>query len=525
MFFSLLRNAGHWPRVNIKESGADSGPVRVHDPVVSTTGFVRAARKWLLSCLLLVCSPAFGAVAVDATSTGQTTSANVTVSHTTSGAGRLMLVGVSITKEAGGAPSVSATSNYNGTTLTFVGALSTPDDKGRVEVWRLLAPATGTHDLTINLSATPDGATVGVMTFTGVDQATPLGAFASAQNDSGTASVNVNSAVGELIFAALVVEGGGDIDLVPGAGQTERWDLWQAGTATTNGGGSTKAGAAGAVPMTWAFSSDKWAIGGVSIKPGATFTASGTVFEDVNYGGGAGRTLAASSGAVRSGARVELFDSSGAYVTFATTDGSGNYSFAGLSPDSYTVRVVSSSVTSSRSGYVPSLRPVMTFRTDASSGTAVAVTDFVGGYDPATQDVANAASGWILNSSTGVFSGSGSGKAHAFAPVTVTAANVTGVDFGWNFDTIVNANNTGQGSLFVAITNANTLTGDASLAQSGRPAGIENAIFLISNGTSAPGLRAANNYFVSGVATISPAATLPTVSAPLVLNAQLDLGG
>jgi hypothetical protein len=81
---------------------------------------------------------------------------------------------------------------------------------------------------------------------------------------------------------------------------------------------------------------------------------------------------------------------------------------------------VSSSVTSSRTGYVAGLLPVQTFRTNATSGTAVDVTDYVGGHDPATVDAGNAASGWVLNSSTGAFSGGGSGKAHAFAPVTVS---------------------------------------------------------------------------------------------------------
>ena len=52
---------------------------------------------------------------------------------------------------------------------------------------------------------------------------------------------------------------------------------------------------------------------------------------------------------------------------------------------------------------------------------------------------------------------------------------MTGVDFGWNFDTIVNTNNTGQGCLRQFITNANTLGGDASLAQSGLVAAKENA--------------------------------------------------
>ena len=40
-------------------------------------------------------------------------------------------------------------------------------------------------------------------------------------------------------------------------------------------------------------------------------TISGNVFEDVNFGGGAGRTKAASSGVSRSGARVELYTSAG----------------------------------------------------------------------------------------------------------------------------------------------------------------------------------------------------------------------
>ena len=257
------------------------------------------------------------------------------------------------------------------------------------------------------------------------------------------------------------------------------------------------------------------------------FNVSGKVFEDVNYGGGSGRswsTVSGSGGSARSGARVEVFDSSGNYLKAATTDASGNYTLSGLDEGTYYVRVVTSSVTSSRTGYTASCLPVMTYRTNASSGTAVAVTDYVGGHDPATADAGNAASGWVLNSSTGAFSGSGSGKAHAFAPVTISSADVTGVDFGWNFDTITNTNNTGQGSLRQFITNANTLGGDASLAQSGLVAAKENAVFMISNGTAAAGLRAANNYFSSGAATIALTSDLPTISTSMIIDAQKQPG-
>ncbi len=257
------------------------------------------------------------------------------------------------------------------------------------------------------------------------------------------------------------------------------------------------------------------------------YTVSGRAFEDVNYGGGAGRnwtTASGNGGSARSAARVELFNGGGAFVTSTVTDGSGNYTFTSVAAGNYSIRVVSSSVTSSRTGYVATLVPVMTFRTNASTGTAVEVTDYVGGHDPATADAGDAVAGWILNATTGVFSGNGAGKAHAFAPVTVSAANVTGVDFGWNFDAVVNTNNTGQGSLRQFLTNANTLGDDGSLAQSGLVVAKENAVFMISNGTAAPGLRAANNSFVGGAATINPTAALPQLRSPMVLDASKQPG-
>ena len=101
---------------------------------------------------------------------------------------------------------------------------------------------------------------------------------------------------------------------------------------------------------------------------------------------------------------------------------------------------------------------------------------------------------------------------------------MTGVDFGWNFDTVANTNNTGQGSLRQFLTNANTLGGDASLAQSGLIAAKENAVFMISNGAAAAGLRAANNYFAGGAATITPTTALPTISTAMILDAQKQPG-
>ncbi len=245
----------------------------------------------------------------------------------------------------------------------------------------------------------------------------------------------------------------------------------------------------------------------------------GKVFEDVNYGGGAGRTQAAASGVGRPNARVELYDAAGNFVIATVTDAAGNYELAGAASHVYTVRVVSSSVTSSRTGAGPTLLPVQTFRTDAVTRTAVPVTDRVGGEFPNLNDAGNGSTNLAaLNTATTA----------AQSITTVTTGNtiggtITNVDFGFNFDTVVNVNSTGNGSLGQVIANANALS-NAGLAQVGYTAGTENVIFMISNGSAAPGLRAGNNYFTAGVATLTPTSALPTISDPLILDATKQPG-
>ena len=244
---------------------------------------------------------------------------------------------------------------------------------------------------------------------------------------------------------------------------------------------------------------------------------SGTVFEDKNYGGSSGRSLASSSGVVRQNARVELFNAAGVYLSSTTTDASGNYTFSALVAGTYTIRVVNNSVTSSRGG--AGLLPVQTYRTNASSGTAVAVTDYVGGETPAKADAGN-------GSTTLAALATATTAAQSITTVILSASNITGVDFGYSFNVIVNNNNTGQGSLRQFITNANALTGDASLVQSGLVAGYDNAVFMISNGTSGAGLRSANNFFagVPSITSIVLTSALTTISTSMVIDAQQQPG-
>ncbi|MGX1930851.1 beta strand repeat-containing protein [Flagellimonas sp. 2504JD4-2] len=218
----------------------------------------------------------------------------------------------------------------------------------------------------------------------------------------------------------------------------------------------------------------------------------GTVFEDVNYPGGSGRDQATSTGVGVNNTTLEIFDASNNYIESTTTDSNGDYTFGGMADGNYTVRVVNSSVRSSRGGGVgcTSCIPVQTYRNYNTSGSFVDVTDEVGGADPSAVDA-----------TTGTLTG-----AQTTSAVTIASGGVVGLDFGFNFNTIVNTNEDGQGSLEQFIVNSNNLdeTGLDIGANSifDPAAGEDISIFMIST-TSDPLGRTADSNFSGGYFDIS----------------------
>ena len=251
---------------------------------------------------------------------------------------------------------------------------------------------------------------------------------------------------------------------------------------------------------------------------------SGRVFEDVNYGGGAGRSLVASGGAVRPGARAELYGSGGNFVAATTTDAGGRYRFS-VAAGGYTVRVVNGSVSSSRPGSVAGLLPVQTFRTSGGAADP----NRVGGEDPSKVDAGNGSTtlAALTNATTTPQSLTG-------VTVTTGAAVAENLDFGFNFDTVVSTRNSGQGSLRQFILNSNALGGEAGLAQQGSrknssstnaplPAGFESSIFMIPDGNVHPGLRAGlTNQLTGGVAVLNVTSTLTSLTGANAPRTVID---
>ena len=192
---------------------------------------------------------------VDTVTTAMSSSSPMTISHTVSGTDRLLVVAIS----QGNINSPVATITYGGTPLTALGTESAGPP--RIEMWRLLAPLVGTADVVVTFSGTPtDGAVVGVMSLTNVNQTTPFGPFVS-NAGNGTASVDVTSAEGELVIDVIAKDNA--VAPAVGSGQTERWN--NAFSNSAYGALSTRPGAK-TVTMAW-WSADDWAIGAVSVKP------------------------------------------------------------------------------------------------------------------------------------------------------------------------------------------------------------------------------------------------------------------
>ncbi|WP_367392859.1 DNRLRE domain-containing protein [Lewinella sp. LCG006] len=210
-----------------------------------------------------------------------------TLSHTvTASSSRLLLVGVSLRRDKAEAMVTGVT--YGGSPMTQVGQ-TINGNEGTVAIYRMINPPVGTFDVIANYNNNANrGVVLGAISFSGVDQTTPLGTYVGNTGDSGTASVTASSASGQLVFDVVCWKNPGT--LVSGAGQTQRWNVDS--PSEIEGGASTEPGA-GSVTMSWTAGSDRWAIGAVPIRPASitpnlteTFTQSPTLCSPLTILGG-----------------------------------------------------------------------------------------------------------------------------------------------------------------------------------------------------------------------------------------------
>lgn len=197
------------------------------------------------------------AVGYDTIATGSTDAASTTVSITVaSNSNRILLAMIAIGNSTG-SYQVSSVA-FNGTALSRRAWIDDGADNA-VEIWYLLAPDTGTHDLVVNYVGTPDAGVAAVSLYN-VDQNTPASA-ATEQNSGTDITLNITTSTdNSMVVDVTSVDGtGGGPIHTPDAGQTERADyVAGAGAGDFNSAVSTRqTTTAGTYNMGWTITSSR----------------------------------------------------------------------------------------------------------------------------------------------------------------------------------------------------------------------------------------------------------------------------
>ncbi len=207
------------------------------------------------------------AILFDASNSTQGTNVTnlTTPAWTCAGSDRFLLAAMTWGASAAQAYSEMRWGGAGGTLLTQVGT-SLSDGWNHTAVARLIAPATGSNTLYGAVNSQVDQMAIGGATWTGVHQTTPLGSPVTNTGVSGTATVDISSASGEVVVDAVATDA--NVSITKDASQTIIWEQ-EAIANDTSDGQSYEAGAA-TVTMSWALSeSTGWVIMAVAIKPAA----------------------------------------------------------------------------------------------------------------------------------------------------------------------------------------------------------------------------------------------------------------
>lgn len=190
---------------------------------------------------------------------GSGTVSSISVSHTASGSDRYASIALSVWSDS----TLAAT--YGGVSATSVRKVTQDAANSRrvLNMFGLVAPATGAQTVEGTLSAATFDVALTVVTYTDVDQTTPRGTDVGASNPDGspstTPSVDAASASGELVVDAVRTFNS-TTTITVGAGQTSRVEREAFSGNGPSVGASDEPGAA-SVTMSWtADAACNWAI-------------------------------------------------------------------------------------------------------------------------------------------------------------------------------------------------------------------------------------------------------------------------
>lgn len=215
---------------------------------------------------------------------------DVTWDHAVAGANRLLVVCAAYSVSVGEAVSIQSLTR-GAQSFTFLATVN--NGNARNEMWYLIAPSTsGSSTIDALLDSVGENDTVNVVigsvSFTGVDQTTPLSAVTSATGSSTAPSVGITgtSANNMLVDSLAIYANLTSPSMTADGSQTRRYsDLSASASQQEGGAASTLPSAASALTMSWTLSASKiWAlqtvevleVSSVAVKPQRTLVGVGT---------------------------------------------------------------------------------------------------------------------------------------------------------------------------------------------------------------------------------------------------------
>ncbi len=317
-----------------------TGSTAPGSPSVTMTETFSAASNWSQGGVSI--NPAAQVIVDASTSQSQAFNAHgtqtITFNHTTATTTTgLLIVGVSMNITNAPTATVSGIT-YNGTALNFLGAQNDAANTERVEMWYLLAPASGTKSIVVSVNIPGGtnvqvGVTAGATTFTGVDQTVPLSPFVSANGATGASSqLDVPSVINGMILDTLAVTGNQTVT-IPGP-QVSQWNLASGAAASdVRGSGSARSGAP-SVPISETFSgTSNWSLGAVSINPStADISVTTSVVSAVFLGQNTTYNITVSNSGPSAANNVVLTDTLASGLTLVSITPSSGTTCSGTGP-------------------------------------------------------------------------------------------------------------------------------------------------------------------------------------------------
>lgn len=178
-----------------------------------------------------------------------------------SGDNKITIVGTGY-RQSGATNTPTVTIGGNAMTSATSGQYTDPNGG---QLWYRLAVAEGSANVSVNWAGVPLASVIGVVTCTGVDQATPIRTTNQAGGADTTPTVTVTGCLaGDVIVDFVTRDGAAQFTV--GADQTE---ISQPTASEMNGAMSRQAGGGDNV-MSWTHTSEQWTIQAVCLAPAAS---------------------------------------------------------------------------------------------------------------------------------------------------------------------------------------------------------------------------------------------------------------